>query len=194
MRSAFTITWVALYAAAASAADPPKYPDLVYVRQIYIAPMASGFDQYLANRLTQGGRFQVVTDPQIAEAILTDRIGESFEAYFATLYPPPKPETENAEEEGDLEAEQPRTRVSAFNRARGNLYLVERASRKVIWSDYRRPRNTRPDELDDLADHFAGRLRKQAGKAVPQPPPSPPVSSPPASAEPKSDTGAPAPK
>jgi hypothetical protein len=157
--------------------------------------MSNAFDQYLANRLTQGGRFHIVTDPQIADAILTDRIGEAFEAYYLTLYPPPKTATDN--EEGERSDEtiyqgEARPRGGAFGRARGNLYLVDR-SRKVIWSDYRRPRNSSPDHLDDLADHFAGRLRKQAGKAVP-PPPAPAVVPPPASVESKPDTAAPAPK
>src|ERR671920_2570413 len=88
MRSAFTITWVALCASAFAAGDA-KYPELAAIRQIYIAPMGNALDQYLANRLTQGGRFQIVTNPQIADAILTDRIGEPFEAYFENLFPAP---------------------------------------------------------------------------------------------------------
>jgi hypothetical protein len=198
MRSAFTITWLALCAAAACGAADVKYPELAQVHLVYLAPMGNAFDQYLANRLTQGGRFRVVTDPQIADAILTDRIGESFEAYFATLYPPPPPE-----KSGDSDSDSDRTvrdegearpRATRLGQARGNLYLIDRGSRRVIWSDYRRPRNTQPDQLDELAEYFAARLRKQAGKAVAPPPPPPPPPAPPASAEPKPDTAVPAPK
>ena len=41
--------------------------------------MSNGLDQFLAIRLTSGTVMQVVTDPQKADAILTDRIGASFE-------------------------------------------------------------------------------------------------------------------
>jgi hypothetical protein len=197
MRSAFTLTWVALCAATLCAARDVKYPELTHIRYIYLAPMGNALDQYLANRLTQGGRFQVVTDAQIADAILTDRIGASFETYFTTLYPPPAKavETESDKDGSTVETGEERPRVSTLGRARGNLYLIDRATRKVIWSDYRRPRNAQPDQLDDLADYFATRLRKQAGKAVaPPPPPPPPPPASPASPEPKTDTAAPAPK
>jgi hypothetical protein len=196
MRSAFTITCVAICAAALCAARDVKYPELTQIRQIYLAPMGNALDQYLANRLTQGGRFQVVTDPQIADAILSDRIGESFESYFTTLYPAPVKanSTDSEKDDSVRETGEERPRVSTLGRARGNLYLIDRATRKVIWSDYRRPRNTQPDELDELADYFATRLRKQAGKAVAPPPPPPAPPAPSASPEPKRDTAAPAPK
>ena len=197
MRSAFTLTWVALCAGPAFAASAPKNPELTYIRHVYIAPMSNGLDQYLANRLTQGGRFAVVTDPQIAEAILTDRIGESFEAYFATLYPPPprpKADEDDEAKTADENDGTARPRPSSFGRARGNLYLVDRGSRKVIWSEYRRARNTQPDQLDELADYFASRLRKQAGKAGPPPPAPPAPPSQLSSPEPKPDTAAPTPK
>ena len=48
-------------------------------------------DQFLANQLTTDGVLQVVTDPQRADTILTDRIGEPLESKFKELYPPPPP-------------------------------------------------------------------------------------------------------
>jgi len=41
--------------------------------------MRGGLDQYLANRLTNGGVFRVVTDPKLADAVLTDHMGTEFE-------------------------------------------------------------------------------------------------------------------
>jgi hypothetical protein len=55
--------------------------------------MSRGFDQYLANRLNGQHVFQIVTDPKLADAVLTDQIGEPFEARLAELYPPPEPPT-----------------------------------------------------------------------------------------------------
>src|SRR5712691_9558147 len=66
-------------------------PQLKQVQSIYILPMGSGMDQFLANRLTKLGLFQVVADPKKADAIFTDRLGEPFENKLDELYPPPPP-------------------------------------------------------------------------------------------------------
>ncbi len=59
---------------------------------MYLLSMANGMDQYLANRLTSQHVIQVVTDPQRADAIFTDRLGEPFEDKLDELYPPPETE------------------------------------------------------------------------------------------------------
>src|SRR4029077_17872250 len=56
------------------------------VKTVYVLPMAGGLDQYLALRLYSGGVLQVVTDPQKADAILTDGIGTRFEESLTELY------------------------------------------------------------------------------------------------------------
>jgi hypothetical protein len=67
--------------------------DLTEVRNVYLLKMAKGMDQYLANQITSGKVFQVVTDPKQADAVITDQIGEGFQARMAELYPePPAPE------------------------------------------------------------------------------------------------------
>src|SRR5471032_3210020 len=66
--------------------------DLANVHTVYVLKMSKGMDQYLANRLTNEHVFQVVTDPKLADAILTDRIGESFESKLEELFPDPKAE------------------------------------------------------------------------------------------------------
>jgi len=215
MKSAFTITWAApcLFVLALTVV-PAAYgahpnPDLVQVHNVYLLPMSQGFDQYLANHLAQTGRFRVVTDPKLADAILTDTIGAAFDARYSELYPPPSAPKEVKKSEGGeekphqtkLEAaretieqnarEEKQLRTSTFvGRSRGNLFLVVRPSRTVIWSQYKRPRNTRPDELDKLAEYFVGQLKKQAGQpvssappgehevVVPEPPATAPVSTP----------------
>ena len=52
--------------------------------------MARGLDQYLANRLISEHVLDVVTDPKLADAVFTDRIGDSFEAQWSDLVHPPK--------------------------------------------------------------------------------------------------------
>ena len=65
--------------------------ELSGVHSVYLLPMGSGLDQYLANRLTGEHVFQVVTDAKLADAVFTDRIGNAFEERLADLTaPPPK--------------------------------------------------------------------------------------------------------
>lgn len=170
------------FAASMLAAADPALPR---VRSIYILSMSGGLDQYLANSLTRGGRFQVVTDPALADAVMTDRLGPEFEMRFTELYPPPEPpepekpakneEEEKEMEEGSLAAfSGPRAiRISSLSRGRGNVFLVDRGSRRVMWSAYRRVKNTRPEEMDRLASAYADRLHgdvKQAAKMQPMRP------------------------
>ena len=67
--------------------------ELTGVHAVYFMPMARGLDQYLANRLTNEHVFQVVTDPKLADAVFTDRIGDAFQAQMESLFPPPAPAT-----------------------------------------------------------------------------------------------------
>ncbi len=76
-----------LLTAVAVAAEPQV--QLKQVQSVYILPMARGMDQYLANKITRQGLFVIVTDPQRADAILADRIGEPFERKLEELYPAP---------------------------------------------------------------------------------------------------------
>jgi outer membrane biosynthesis protein TonB len=65
--------------------------DLAGVHTVYLLPMARGMDQYLANQLTNGHVFVVVTDPKLADAILTDHVTEGFQSQLEGISPTPKP-------------------------------------------------------------------------------------------------------
>jgi hypothetical protein len=65
--------------------------DLTGVHTVYVMPMARGLDQYLANRISSQGVFRVVTDPKLADAVITDIIGEVFQTQLETFSPTPKP-------------------------------------------------------------------------------------------------------
>jgi hypothetical protein len=150
---------------------------LLHIRNIYILSMTGGLDQYLGSRLTQSGKFIIVTDPSHADAVLTDQIGSVFEDRFLALYPPPAPppQEEPATSGHDKEAAAPVEEksmvamlgaassgghVSSFSRGRGNLFLVSRDTKQVIWSTYLRPKNTRPDEMDHTADKIVDRIEE----------------------------------
>jgi hypothetical protein len=152
---------------------------LKQVTTVYILGMTSGMDQYLADRLTRTGVLQVVTDPQKADAIITDRLGEPFEAKLKELYPPPPPpapptppKDQKADKDSKLvpvdktkddkdkmdDAGGP-ARVGSFNRGRGNFFIVDRKSRNVLWSTYERSKDTTPGELSKTAERVVKRLK-----------------------------------
>ncbi len=63
--------------------------DLSTAKTVYVLSMPRGMDQYLANRLTNSHIFQVVTDPKKADAFITDRIGDAFQAQMDVIFAPP---------------------------------------------------------------------------------------------------------
>jgi hypothetical protein len=164
-----------LFCAAAVASENQQ---LKQIQSVYILPMSSGMDQYLANKITGQALFHVVTDPQKADAIFTDRIGESFERKLEELYPPPKPlkpektKKEGEEKDAAAKAEQADAAkspaatepishpASSFSRGKGTFFLVDRKSRAVIWSTYDRAPNSQADTLDKRAEQIVKRLRR----------------------------------
>jgi hypothetical protein len=146
------------------------FPELSQVQNVYLLPMSGGLDQYLAKSLTQNRQYQVVTDPKAADAIFTDRLGEPFEKKLLELYPPPpapreKP-AEKTEKDGKdremLIKEEPNLRMGGFSRNRGNVFLVDRASKKVLWSLYKRPKSTTPDDMHKTANAIVSELKRDA--------------------------------
>src|SRR5437868_3249226 len=123
------------------------------VKSVYLLPMAGGLDQYLANRLT--GVFRVVTDPKLADAVFTDRLGEPFEHKLAELYAPP------ADPDKDDKEAKRETPVSSFGRGKGTVFLVDLKSRAVIWSSFQKNSGTGPDTLDRKAGRIVQQLKKE---------------------------------
>ncbi len=148
------------------------------VQAVYLMPMGNGLDQYLANRLTVEGVFQVVTDPSRADAVMTDQLGASFERRLEELFPretpPPPPEVsaknaskseEQKTKDADAELSDRLTRgnqtqLSTFSRGKGNVFLVNIKSRGVVWSLYERTKRIMPDELDRTSVRIVERLKK----------------------------------
>ena len=154
--------------------------DLAQVRTVYILPMASGLDQHLANRLTSNHVFQVVTDPKLAEAVFSDRIGPAFEQALTDLQPPPKveapakaekpPEDAKAAPAADIiptvtenKLEDPSKR-SSFGRSKGTVFLVDAKSHLVLWSVYEQPKGSGSNQLDSTATAIVSRLKSDLKK------------------------------
>src|SRR5665213_43121 len=119
------------------------------VHSVYILPMAGGLDQYLAAELTREHSMQVVADPKTADAVLTDRLGESFEQRMTQIHP----RDEDAAAENSVH---PSFRSSG---SRGTIFLVDAKSRQVLWSDYEKPaRSTSGGSLNREAARIAKKL------------------------------------
>jgi hypothetical protein len=129
--------------------------------------MANGLDQYLANRITNEHVFQVVTNPKLADAIFTDRIGEVLEDKLADLLPSPEPVARPAAPQfsNSLPTEtvnklsNPAT-ASNFGRGKGTIFLVDPKSHQVVWSAYRPPKSSASSDMDRTASDIVSRIKR----------------------------------
>lgn len=150
--------------------------ELSSVRAVYVLPMASGLDQYIANRLTTEQVLQVVTDPKRADAVMTDRLGPGFEARMEELYPPPPKPAPVKEKNKDTDKDKQSVGLgdtvnkldkpglmSSFGRGKGNVFLVDVKTRRVLWSAFEKPKDLTPKELDRTARRIVGDIRKGSG-------------------------------
>jgi hypothetical protein len=136
---------------------------------VYFWPMSSSFDQYLAQETAAAGMFQVVVDPKLARAVMTDRIDAPFLAAMDELFPKaeeaakvPPPEAKEAKtdvaETGIHVDTRPKNRP--LGRPRGTLFLVDIQTREVLWSTYLDEADKNPNQLHKQARSVVDRLRK----------------------------------
>lgn len=183
---------VPVFAYLAFGADQPPRPELLEVKNVYMMPMHFGLDQYLANELVRTGAVRVVIDPAKADAVFTDRLGDSLEQKLNAMYPTPAQEapkpadaSADAAKTADagtkpivakplkkgappdsaymsiFEAEGPNSRPqTSFSSGRGNVFLVDRNTRSVIWSFYEAPRSAQPSDLKRSADRVAEAFKR----------------------------------
>lgn len=150
-----------LFAAALllSAADP----EARNVKTVYLLKMTAGLDQYLANELTQGSVYAVTTDPQRADALFTDSVGESFEKKFAELYPPPAAKADKEKKDAESKDQPVRLGTSTWSRGQGTVFLVDRKTRNVLWSMQRTTKNTQRTAIVEQAKKITEQLKKDLG-------------------------------
>ncbi|MGA3205734.1 MAG: hypothetical protein ABSF12_24840, partial [Bryobacteraceae bacterium] len=97
------------------------------------------------------------------DAILSDYIGTGLEEKLNTLYGAKKAVEPVNKEDKDKDKQQPPafgTPMAGGSRSKGAIFLVDRNTRTVLWSDYVRPKSGQPDELNHVADKIAGRFEK----------------------------------
>jgi len=130
--------------------------NLTDVKSVYLLPMLGGLDQFLAIRLTTGGILQVVTDAKQADAILSDRIGANLNETLAELYD----EKPKATDKNDPTVDLPKVTAQPIVRGRGNVFLIDRKTRSVLWGDFEKPKGVTPDDVRRVANQIASKLEK----------------------------------
>ena len=119
-------------------------------RTVYVLPMAGGFDQYLAERLSIDHVMKVVADPKIADVVLTDQLGEAFEQKLAEI----RAAGAKKDDKDDT-----RTHVAfRSSKGKGTIFLVDAKSREVLWSDYEKVSVSGSSEV---LNREAGRIAKK---------------------------------
>ena len=154
--------------------------DLEAVHTVYVLPMAHGLEQYLANTLPNEHVFVIVTDPKMADAVLTDQVGAALQAkldIMLAIPPPEKPAPKAGEKAGEKDDEakgsltEPLNKLdnpainSSLGHSKGTVFLVGTKSRQVIWSAYELPKNSTSNEMDRIASVIVSRLKKDMGFA-----------------------------
>lgn len=137
--------------------------DLSGVKTVYLLPMSAGLDQYLAVRLTSTGAFQVVTDPQQADAVFTDRIGSNFEQILKDTYAAKSSEkSADAKSDGKLDDQNnvAKPTMQPLSRGKGSLFLVDRKTHVVLWSMFAKPKSSQAEDMNELATHIAAQIGK----------------------------------
>jgi hypothetical protein len=166
--------------------------ELSSVQVIYVLPMGSGMDQFVAHQLARHGLYEVTTDPRQADAFLSDFVGTTFETRVDDLLkaardkaekeaeelarkeaakaPKPKESDKDSKDKkeetddsrsGEFQMAGDAARVHSFSRGRGNIFLVDAKTRRVLWTGFDVPKNTRPGELQKSAERLVGKLRKE---------------------------------
>ena len=148
------LSWIAFVLAGALAVDGAG---LAEIKTVYVLPMSSGLDQFLAIKLTTGGVMQVVTDPMKAEVVFTDHIGTSFEEKLNDMY---GQKSKTDDKDKDATTTPARISSSPLAHGRGLIFMVDRKTRNVIWSAYVPPKNTTPDEMNHVAATIVTKLEK----------------------------------
>jgi hypothetical protein len=140
------------------------------VRTVYILPMAGGLDQYIAEWLTREHVLMVVTDPKAADAVFTDRLGDTFEQKMAEIRPPVKEKDKDQDKGKDNDKDKDKADNSAgavtvhnafrTTASRGTVFLVDAKSRVVLWSDHENPPSYASDKtLNREAERIVKKLQ-----------------------------------
>lgn len=156
--------------------------ELTGVHSVYVMPMNHGLDQYLANRIAAQHLFRVVIDPKLADAVLTDHVGEALQSELEEIVPNPEPvkHVEPEKEAKDQKGPPPslvammadpevvkgvHPQRTTLGHGRGTVFLVDLKSRQVVWSIFAPAKGMDSKEMDRTASDIVSRLSKDLNPA-----------------------------
>jgi len=122
---------------------------------VFVLPMPGSLDQFLAVHLSGSGTYRVVTDPQQATLVLTDRIGDNLEQALKEMAAVPLSKSGKEDTSADTFT---RPRMQPLTHSRGTLFLVDRASHQVLWSTFEEQKTSDPKTLDRAAKKIVERM------------------------------------
>ena len=102
----------------------------------------------------------MVTDPQKADAVLTDRIGTGFEQKLNELYEPPEAKKSDR---SFIAGEFSVRSCSRLLAVKALFSWWTEKTRNVLWSTYAVAKSTAPDDMNHLADKIVARSGKTEG-------------------------------
>jgi len=128
-----------------------------------------------------------VTDPKLADAFFSDRVGEPLQAQIERVLAKPKESSQEGKEAKAADAPKgadgpkvskadarnpanmfnPSNKLdnpalnSTFGHGKGNIFLVDAKSREVVWSTFDLPKDSTGEQLDHTASDIVARLKKQ---------------------------------
>ena len=127
-----------------------------------------------------------MTDPKLADAFFSDRLGDALQAQLDAALPkpaPPKEAPKEAAKDAAKPAEPSRSGSSmfsdpvnkldnpamnsSFGRGKGNVFLVDAKSRQVVWSTFDPPKDDTSKQLDRTASDIVNRIKKDLNPGSP---------------------------
>jgi len=124
---------------------------------VFVLPMPGSLDQFLAVHLSGSSTYRVVTDPQQATLILTDRIGDNLEQILKEMAAVGLSKSAKEDTSADTFT---RPRMQPLTHSRGTLFLVDRVSRQVLWSTFEEQKTSDPKALDRTAKKIVERMSR----------------------------------
>ena len=138
---------VILSAASLAVAEEVSPVHLDSVKVIYLMPMKDRMDHYLTAELVRWGQYEVTIDPHLADAIFSDVPQIDLKALM----------------------EDPPRFVRSFKASRGNAFLIDPRTEKMIWSTSKETStsylfHTSYKSPKDLAHEIVGQMKQDLSK------------------------------
>ena len=149
----------------AAAFGQASAPGVLSAKTVYLFPMAGGLDQYLAGGLARKHVMQVVVDPKLADAVMTDSLGDSFEQKLTAVRKDETTANDGKDGKDAKDAHNDFRPSFKSGTGRGTIFLVDARTRQVLWSGFRKaPGTPSPANMNRTAERIVQDLHNSFGQ------------------------------